>query len=146
MIFGKISVCFPTGDELDAAGPAWGLQATAIEWLTLYDIQVNIFQAAHIHGNRFGFGASRFAYAERRAAAVWAKHVLDNMMTKGVSRQAIFPFDNVEMAARREPQQITLAAADRAIAFQGGFRFDFHLIRDTSAVTTSFIVHGKFLS
>ena len=79
------------------------LQAATVEWLTLYDIQINVFQAAHIDGNRFGFRSSGLAYAERRTAAIGAEHVLDGMMAEGVGRQAVFSFDNVEMAARREP-------------------------------------------
>src|SRR5699024_2571229 len=99
--------------------------------------------AAYIHRRHFGSRRIR-AETDGCAAARLAEVVLNYVLVEGIGAEFIFGGQQTQLRARHEPQQIALAAAMRAIAFDDVLRLTFDFKRNTAAVAAS-RVHGSIL-
>jgi hypothetical protein len=117
----------------------------AIEVLYRYRGQVDILDAPDIDGCH-GFAIRADAFPIWMDAARRAKTVLDDVLVERVDSRRIVRRKQMQMFARYEPEQGTLALADRTIASHCSFDFAFDLERNLAAVATASVFHFALLT
>src|SRR5689334_3463841 len=118
----------------DASGRA------AVVVLDLERLEVDPFDAAHVDG-RHGLPVRSGSLAERSRAARGTEVVLDDVLVEHVRRHVLGLRPQLELLARHEPQQRSLALAHRAVARQHFADLAFHVVGDLAAMTAASIVH-----
>src|SRR5882672_10131563 len=86
------------------------------------------------------------AHAEGRAAAVGAKMVLDMMLVERVGPQVRLGGAKPQLVARREPEQVPLLGADRAVALEHLLDFSLDIEGYASAMTAAVVCHDPLSS
>jgi hypothetical protein len=112
----------------------------AVEVLYGYRGQVDILDAPDIDGCH-GFAIRTDAFPIRMDAARRAETVLDDVLVERVDSGRVVRRQEMQMFARHEPEQGTLALANRAIAGHRSSDFAFDLERNLAAVATASVSH-----
>src|SRR5690606_4973530 len=104
--------------------------------------EVDVLETAYVDG-RLRRSGRMLAEAERRDAADRTEVVLDPMRVERIRRELRLARLEPQVLARHEPQQVTLAAAMRAVAVHHLRELAFDLVRDLPAVAASRVHHSS---
>src|SRR5690606_1067962 len=102
--------------------------------------EVDVLETTHVD-RRHRRSGRMLAETERRHAADRTEMMPDPMRVEGVRRELRLAGLEPHALPRHEPQQVSLAAAMRAVAVDDLGNLPFDVVRDLSAVTASRVHH-----
>jgi hypothetical protein len=104
--------------------------------------KVDALDATDVDGSH-GIALRVRTFAVRMHATDRAEPVLDGVLVERVAACRIVGREEMKLLPWNEPEQRTLALADRAVARQGALDLAFHLECDPAAVAASLVVHCR---
>ena len=117
------------------------LERSAVELRHGYGCKIDVFQAANVdRGHAIALGIAALAIGVD--AADRTEHVLDGVLVEGVAGGVLLGREQLQLVAGNEPEQRTLALADRAVAGHGFVQRSFDFEGNAATVTASAVVHS----